>query len=253
MDAIAFVDGLGMPLAEASIPITDPAFTRGWSVFETLRARGGALVHVELHLDRLAASCAMAQIAMPPRAQLLAELAMAADVVKEARLRITLTGGGRRIVTAEPLDLSRLHAPVTAVTREWRPDPLVGGSMKHGSRASWLIAVAEAGVDEVLLVDEHGRFGEGTSSAILAVVDGRLYTAPHDGRILASVTCLEIIELAERLGIEVVREGARAAGPFDALYIASTTRHLAPVIELDGARLPGWDPVGKRLVEASDA
>lgn len=251
MDAIAFVDGLGMPLAEASIPITDPGFTRGWSVFETLRAHGGKVAHAEAHLERLEASCATAHIAMPPRAQLLAELMMAADVVRDARLRITLTGGGRRIVTAEPLDLSRIHAPVTAVTRPWRPDPLVGGAVKHGSRASWLIAVADAQVDEVLFVGEDGRFGEGTSSAILAVVGGKLYTAPHDGQILPSVTCLDLIATAESLGIEVVRQGALAAGPFDALYIASTTRHLAPVIELDGNKLAGWDPVGKRLVESS--
>lgn len=251
MDAFAFVDGLGMPLSEASIPVTDPAFTRGWSVFETLRARGGNVVHADLHLDRLEASCAASQIPMPPRALVLAELHMAADVVGDARLRVTLTGGGRRIVTAEPLDLSRLHAPVRAVTRPWRPDPLVGGAVKHGSRASWQIAVADAAVDEVLFVDEQGRFGEGTSSAVLAVVGGTLYTAPHDGQILPSVTCLDLLAAAERLQIPVIREGASVTGPLDALYIASTTRHLAPVVELDGASLPGWDPVGRRLVEAS--
>lgn len=250
MHSFAFVDGLGMPLSEASIPITDPGLTRGWSVFETMRSVAGVPAHADAHLDRLEASCQTARIRMPPRPLLLAELTAAADIVGDARLRITLTGGGRRIVTAEPLDLSRIGAPVTAVTRLRHPDPLVGGAMKHGSRASWVIAVADAGVDEVIFVDAQGQFGEGTSSAVLAVVGGKLYTAEHDGSILPSVTCLELLRSAEELGIEVIRAGARADADFDGLYIASTTRRIAPVVELDGRELPGWDPVGRALSEA---
>jgi branched-subunit amino acid aminotransferase/4-amino-4-deoxychorismate lyase len=102
-------------------------------------------------------------------------------------------------------------------------------------------------VDEVLLVDGDGRFTEGTTCAIAAVVDGVLWTAPHDGRILVSTTLCEVVERAERLGIPVKREGPPASGPWDALYVCSTTRELAPVVELDGKSLPGWDPVGTRL------
>ncbi|MCO4743717.1 MAG: aminotransferase class IV [Proteobacteria bacterium] len=247
MDRFALVNGVGMRLEAATIPITDPGFTRGWSVFETLRSREGRIAHVERHLERLAASCEQAYIRMPHPEQLKAELSAAVGVVPDARLRITLTGGGQRIVTAEPLDLARLHAPLTAVTRDWRPDPFVGGAMKHGSRVSWLIAVERSGADEVLFVDEAGRFAEGTTSAILAVIDGTIYTAPHDGQILPSVTCTTIVERAEELGIPVVREGAMADASLDALYVASTTRHLAPVVELNGVTLPGWESVGRQL------
>ena len=85
----------------------------------------------------------------------------------------------------------------------------------------------------------------------VGLVDGTLYTAPHDGQILPSVTCLDLLATAERIGIPVIREGASTSARLDALYIASTTRHLAPVVELDGRTLPGWDAVGRRLVEAS--
>ena len=99
------------------------------------------------------------------------------------------------------------------------------------------------------MVDSDGRFTEGTSSAILAVIDGALWTAPHDGRILESTTCIEILERAEAAGIPVVRRGAPASGPWAGLYIASTTRDLAPVAELDGESLSGWEPVGQLLRE----
>jgi branched-subunit amino acid aminotransferase/4-amino-4-deoxychorismate lyase len=107
-------------------------------------------------------------------------------------------------------------------------------------------------VDEILFVDAEGRFTEGTSCAVVAVVGGRVMTAPWDGRILASTTLRRLLGHAARLGIEVVFQGARANQPFDALYVASTTRSLAPVAELDGRVLSIWDPVGRRLAAADD-
>ena len=127
-----------------------------------------------------------------------------------------------------------------------REDPFLGGRVKHGSRLPWVIAVKRSGVDEVLLV-EDGRFVEGTTSGVLAVVDGTLVTAPDDGAALVSTTVARILERAERLGVPVRRERVDAQGPWDGLYIASATRDLAPVVELDGEPLPGWDPVGRRL------
>jgi branched-subunit amino acid aminotransferase/4-amino-4-deoxychorismate lyase len=79
-----------------------------------------------------------------------------------------------------------------------------------------------------------------------------LVTAPHDGRILASTTLNELLERAASLNVPILREGPSALGGWDALYVASTTRVLAPVVLLDGVALPGWDPVG-RLVAGIQA
>ena len=98
-------------------------------------------------------------------------------------------------------------------------------------------------------MDDEGRFTEGTTCAIVAIQDGVLYTAPHDGRILPSTTLIALLDRAEALGIACVRRGPLAEGPWDALYVASTTRKLAPVIELDGVALSVWDPVGRRLAK----
>ena len=69
-------------------------------------------------------------------------------------------------------------------------------------------------------------------------------------RLLATLE--RLLGHAEALGLEVVREGPLARGPWDALYVASTTRSLAPVAELDGEPLPTWDPVGRALASADD-
>ena len=96
-------------------------------------------------------------------------------------------------------------------------------------------------------VHRAARRIEGTTSAILAVIDGVMYTHPQDGRILGSTTLQQIVSRAEAIDIPIVWEGPPAAGPWDGLYIASVGRHMAPVTLLDGERLPGWDPVGRRL------
>lgn len=240
------VDGSLVPLDEARIPVDDPAVTLGWSVFETLVARHGGPERLQEHLERLERSARAARMEVPCREQLEREVREVAARVGEARVRITLTAGGRRIVTAVPLDPGRRHRPVRAVRGVHRDEPFLGGSVKHGSRAPWAVAVAASGVDEVLLVSE-GRLLEGTSAAVLAVVDGVLWTAPHDGRVLESTTCLALLERAHALGIPVRREAPSAEGPWDGLYVASVTRHIAPVVELDGQALPGWEPIGRRL------
>ncbi|MFT4624229.1 MAG: branched-subunit amino acid aminotransferase/4-amino-4-deoxychorismate lyase [Myxococcota bacterium] len=249
MSGWALVDGVGAPLEQACIPVTDPALTVGWSVFETLVVHDdGASPRVREHLRRLEGSCHGARIPFPGTEVLLVEVhRAAARNGYPSRIRITLTGGGRRIVAATPIDPARRGHPVRAARGAYRREPFLDGWIKHGSRAPWVIAVARAGVDEVLLVDDQGRFTEGTTAGVIAVIDGVLHTAPHDGRILASTTVAELVERAIELGIPVTREGPPARGPWDALYIASSTRHLAPVIEIDGEGLPGWDPVGRAL------
>ncbi|MCA9519481.1 MAG: aminotransferase class IV [Myxococcales bacterium] len=224
-------------------------------MFETLLARDGQLVQLELHLERLRHSCRAALIDCPPRELLILEMQrVVARVATTARVRITLTGSGRRIVSAEPIDpRDRWRIPVRAVSGVHHDEPVLGGGVKHSSRIGWMVALRRSGAEEVLLVDANGRFTEATSAAIIAVVDGVLYTAPADGRILASTSCTAIVERARELGIGVVYAGASASGGWDALYLASSTRGLAPVCELDAVPLPIWDRVGRLLIDAEPA
>ena len=248
MSGVAVIDGVQVPLEEAGISVLDPGFTVGWAVFETLTSSGGVPDHLPDHLDRLEHSAREAAVPPFDREVVEREVHRAARAIPgRARLRITLTGSGLRVIVATPLDLDRKHRPVTAARGIYREDPYLSGAVKHTSRASWMAAVRRAEVEEVLLVAGRVRFLEGTTCAILAVIDGELWTAPHDGRILESTTVRRLTERAEALGIAVRLEAPPAAGPWDGLYVASVSRHIAPVTLLDGERLAGWDPVGRRL------
>ncbi|MCB9674967.1 MAG: aminotransferase class IV [Alphaproteobacteria bacterium] len=247
-DGWARVNGRLSPLDEAAIPATDRGFQTGWTVFETALALDGRIPHLDLHLARLAASCAEALVPMP--AGLADEiLDVAGRIPGRAKVRVQLSGTGVRVVMAEPVSLARFGAPVRCVRGPLAEDPFLSGAVKHGSRAGWMAAVERAGVDDVLFVDADGRFTEGTTCGVIAVVDGKVYAAPADGRILASTTVTRLLEIAEEQGIPVVRQGALAAGPWDGLYIASATRGLAPVATLDGEALPSGEPVGRALLE----
>ena len=245
----AFVNGVAMRLADVQIPYTDPAVTHGVTAFETIRVDAGVPRALDRHVARLAESCAALGLPVQDAAVVADEVQRAGASIAAplARVRVTITGGGLRIVVAEAADPSRIHGPVRAVRGKHRDDPVLPGSIKHGSRASWVVAVKRSGVDEVLLVDDRGKFTEGTTCAILAVIDGALWTAPEDGRVLASTAVAEILERAQNVGVPVLRQRPPADHPWEGLYVASSLRDLCPVVELDGQPLPGWDPIGRLL------
>lgn len=54
-------------------------------------------------------------------------------------------------------------------------------------------------------MDGHGNVTEGSSSNLFVVIDGVLLTAPEPD-VLAGVTQIEVLDLAEQLGIPLLRE-----------------------------------------------
>ncbi|MEQ1501556.1 MAG: aminotransferase class IV, partial [Myxococcota bacterium] len=231
-EGVALVDGRLIPLADATLPVTDIQVTHGLGVYETLEVGFGA--EVRPNLDRLADSARAIGVAMPDEPTLRAEIDQVHRAVGgPAWVRINLTGDGRRMVWATPVDPARRHVAVRAGRAPHVDHPLLAGSVKHRSRGPWVAELRRQQVDELLFVDADGRFTEGTSCAVVAVIAGVVWTAPWDGRILRSTTLDRLLALAVRIGAPIRREGPPAAGPWDGLYVASTTRSLAPVVSLD--------------------
>jgi branched-subunit amino acid aminotransferase/4-amino-4-deoxychorismate lyase len=149
------LDGVPCPDGSGRLHLDDPALWTGLAVFETLRTYGRVPFRAAEHLERLAASAGFCGIAFgdATRACTLEELhRVAREASGESKLNVLLTAGGSRIVKAEPLDLSRAGAPVRVASRRWAPDPWLPGWVKHTSRAAWVLAARQAGVDEVLWV-----------------------------------------------------------------------------------------------------
>jgi len=249
---VVIQDGRLRPDGKVALDADDPALVRGLAVFETLRSWEGRVSHLELHLDRLQGSAAALDLPMPERALLRAEVKRAVALLgEEAAVRITLTAGGSRIVRASPLPAPLLQA--RCASRRHPDHPWLTGRAKHISRAAWVVAVREAGTDEVLWVDGEGLLLEGTWSNVFAVRDGSLYTPADDGRILPGITRQTVLTAARALGLPHQEGPTPAAGPWDELYLSSSLKILCPIVELDGRPALGMGPVGRRLVAAYEA
>ena len=230
------------------IPADDPGLQLGLTVFETVRCYQGVPFRLEAHLDRLVTSAEAMRMPSLDRDQVRSEILGACR--EEWRVRYTITAGGNHIVDAAPADLSRVGAPVTAARIGWASVPGLPGSVKHGSRAGWMLTAEKMGVSEVILVGPGGAVLEANRSTVFAVIDGQIITPDLDGQILAGVTRGALLDAAEQAGIPCSQGRVDAAGPFDELYFASTLKELAPVVELDGSPGPGSGPVGEVLYRA---
>jgi len=232
-----------------SLDAADGTLNLGIGIFETLRTYGGCVFGLDEHLDRLCSSAFAIGMHEPDIDQIARELVEVVDAFEgDVMLRVTITEGGTRVIVGNRLPV--VPDPFRCVTRLFVPPAWLDGTVKHTSRAFSRRAVVEAGVEEVLWVDEAGFLLEGTRSNVFAVCGGVLVTPPVDGRILAGVTRSALIDAADEAGVAVEIRPLDPTATLDELYVSSTLKELTGVDELNGVRAPGTGPTGQRVLEA---
>ena len=233
----------------------DPGLLLGLTVFETLRTYDNAPFRLPQHVQRLVGSAAQLGIAIPPVEAVVSEMQATLALVagEDCRLRYTVTAGGHRIVDVQTVDRDRIGAPVRVGRLKWEPPQWLPGVVKHGSRAGWIVAAQQQGVDEVLLVDGQGCILEANRSNVFAVQGGVVCTPPLDERFLEGVTRGALLEAARDAGLDIVERSLPADASYDELYVSSTLKELAPVVGWAGATEPMAGPVGQALHQAFHA
>lgn len=93
----------------------------------------------------------------------------------------------------------------------------------------------ECGYEEALLLDDQGYVAEATGAAFFMIREGRLITPPSDNA-LESITQKTVVELAEDMGIEVVRRRITREELYIAeeAFLTGTAAEVTPVREIDG-------------------
>ena len=192
---------------------------------------------------------------------------LAANDLREARLRITVTGG------ESPLGSERGDAPLTVivaaselavrldvadvVTVPWaRNERGAVAGLKTISYAENVRALAyarEHGAGEAVFPNTRGDLCEATGSNVFLVFAGVLHTPPAEAGCLLGVTRALVLELAGEMGLAI----EEAALPLDALhradeaFLSSTTREVQAIGRVDGQTLPvAPGPVTTRLADA---
>jgi branched-chain amino acid aminotransferase len=265
----ACVDGTLGPVEELRISPLDHGLLVGDGVFETLRVYGGVPFAWTRHLQRLARSAAGLGLDLPDVASLReqADAVLRANDLREARLRITVTGG------PAPLGSERAVVPPTVVvaasaltpwppttdvvTVPWsRNERSATAGLKTISYAENVRALAfahERGAGEAVFANTRGELCEATGSNVFLVEDRGLVTPPETSGCLLGVTRALILRLAEELEIDAVEadRSLDALATADEVFLCSTTREVQAVAHVDGAPLPtAPGPLTTRLAEA---
>jgi branched-chain amino acid aminotransferase len=264
-DAVVWLDGTLVALSEARISPFDHGLTVGDGVFETLRVYDGVPFAWTRHYERLARSAGGLGIAAPEVGPLrqAADAVLAANDLREARLRVTLTGGpspagsergvGGPTVLVVATAMAPWPATVDVVTVPWtRNERSAVAGLKTTSYAENVRALAHAhslGAGEAIFPNTRDELCEATGSNVFVVRDGVLRTPEAESGCLLGVTRALVLELATAAN-EPTYEGPMAVAELaaaDEVFLTSSTREVHPVARVDGRELsPVPGPVTER-------
>lgn len=249
--SLASLDGEIMPVAEATIPVTDEGLIRGDGAFEVIRVYGGVPYAFDAHLARLQRTAANIRLPLDleaVRADSHRLLAQAGPGEDAQLLRIMVTRGGRRILLTERMPPMPDEARLMSVT--YSPTRVLDGAKTLSYAANMLASrlAVEAGYDEALLVTPHGRVLEAPTSSIFYVIDGEVFTPPLHEHILASITRALVLDVAGASERPVTLEELKAA---DEVFLTSTVREVQTVVAVDEHQYTGPRPASERIARAA--
>jgi branched-chain amino acid aminotransferase len=237
-----WLDGRRVPLDRITLAIDDPALAAGLGGFETIAVRGGALLDLDAHLERLARTAERLGLDLPGHERLrgVALEAAAAEPAQCAWLKIVVTGGGRWLVFTGTMDPAEEGRPATAVLLPWRlnpRDPLAG--MKTLNYAHGVLGLREArrrGADEGIWLNVRGHLVEACSSNLFVVRRRKLFVpGVRDGALPGTVRA-RVLEAARARGV-VVHEGkvrVERLRRADEAFLTSSLRGLRPLVAFEG-------------------
>jgi len=234
-----------IPPAEARISIFNPALSGSYGVYESFQIVHGVPFAESEHLQRLAHSAAMIDLALPADlATFRAWIAglLSANEAVECALRIFVLGpenGGETAAYIWPQPAPTYPAAfysegATAITFEGQRslpqaktlNTLVSFLAQRNARA--------AGVHEALLYHD-GHLTEGSNSNLFSVIDDTLLTAPAQ-QVLSGVARDMVFHVAVQHDIPL-RETDLALSDmprWHECFITSTSRHVMPITAIDG-------------------
>jgi branched-chain amino acid aminotransferase len=258
---------------EASDPVLAPGqvgLLSGWGVFSTLRVADGVLFAFERHWARISRDAAAMHVPLPgdPEAvrRKLLELVEANRAFHSTlRLAIVRNGGG---MWAGPSNgrASDVIA-LTADSKDWGAGVKLG-IVQHGRHAAcefatakilswamnltWVEIANQRGLDEVILLNEHGDVAECTSANIFASTGGQVWTPPVSSGCLPGITREVLLGEIHVPGIQIAEKKLSPAEleSADEVFITSTTRNLLPVREIEGKKIGRTDRTSRALSHA---
>ncbi|PSJ62650.1 aminotransferase class IV [Kumtagia ephedrae] len=258
-DGIAFVNGTYMPLAEASVPLTDRGFVRSDATYDVAHVWKGSFFRLDDHIERFEASMRGLRMSLPySRAEIAAILVecVRRSGLRDAYVQMTCTRGVPPRGTRDPrLCQNRFYAfaqPFVWIANEEQrrdglkmvvssvqriPPEAIDPRIKNFHWLDLTMGILEAYDRDAivaLLNDGHGNVTEGAGFNVFAV-KGSTIATPDRG-VFEGMTRRTVIELAGEVELrcEVRPVAIEELHDADEIFITSTAGGIMPVTVLDG-------------------
>ena len=274
-NTLLYLDGKFVKANESKIDLYSQTLHYGYGVFEGIRAyatdEGTKVFKAKEHYERLKKSCELVNIPFNSSVEELIEATY--ELLQKNNLTDAYV---RPLVFCDP-NMS-LHRPnnvsIMICAWEWgaylgdkqlrltvssycRPHPrsIKIEAKVCGHYVNSILATTEAkdkGFDEALLLDSDGYLAEGPGANLFFEKEGVLYT-PQLGNILPGITRATVLELAEKLGIEV-KQGLfqpETLWNADSAFYCGTAAEVIGIESVDDKKFPkDWnDSLGKKIQE----
>ena len=253
-----FVGDRLYPRNEAKVSVFDSSVQGGDAVWEGLRVYSGRIFSLEKHLERMELSAHSLDFKQVPSKEFIQNAifkTLEANSMRDnAHIRLTLTRGEKITSGMDP----RLNTKgcTLIVLAEWKPpvfppdikmvttairrnSPLfLDSKIHHNNLLNNILAKIEAnlaGVDEGLMLDQHGFVSEANSVNVFMVRKGEVLT-PFADNCLPGITRAHVIDICKDLQIPC-REKNLSVTEFytaDEVFCTGTMGELTRVTEIDG-------------------
>lgn len=251
-------NGKVLPVAQATIPLSDIHYAYGFGVYETIRASGGKPRFAEAHYERLMGSARIIGLDHTFTGDFVRksiEDLIIKNEVENCNIKILLLGGGTREQASLNMLCLNPHYPdrklyktgVSTITKELeRPFPHAKTLNMLPSYIARRDAKA-AGAYEALLVNRQGCIMEGTGTNIFALTDRTIFSPPEDA-VLLGVTRDNMLKAAKGNGFTIENKELKLAdiAQYDNLFLTSTSLKIMPVKSVDTHE---WDGISEPLKE----
>ena len=273
-DSLIYIDGNLVPESEAKISVLDHGLLYGDGIFEGIRAYKGVVFKLREHIERLYDSAKFLKIEIPLSKEELIEAILETirkNGLTDCYIRVVVTRGvgdlgldprkcGKPsiIIIAKPMGPLLGKKTVSLIISSVRRDGVdaTNHQAKSLNYLNSILAKLEAisaGADDAIMLDNRGFVSEATGENVFIVKNGKIMTPPPTSGVLLGITRNCIIELARKLGYEVME---RELTPFelitaDEVFLTGTAAEIVPVESVNGrkigTRVPG--PVTERLIK----
>ncbi|MDX8129549.1 D-amino acid aminotransferase [Methylomonas sp. OY6] len=255
-----YLNGAYLPLADAKVSVLDRGFLFGDGVYEVIPAYNGRLFRLEDHIARLNNSLNGIRLPLPHSVadwEAIFRPLLADDRDQYIYLQVTRGYAPKRdhgfpeqivpTIFAMSADIKPFAGRIDgikAITLDDTRWQLC--NIKAITLLSNILLRQEAldqGCAEAILV-RNGYVVEGAASNLFAVLDGELITPPKSHEILPGITRDVILELAAAHNIPYQEDiiALEALNNASEIWVASSTREIVPVIELDGRQVGDGKP-----------